>query len=280
MQDVEERRVARADQAVAVDVRVRRAAFAGDRVDPLDVLAAEVVEHLADQADALVLPHARAQEPVQRLVGRVDHRARLGQQRDLVGRLDPAGLQEDLLAVDHLDAGRAQRAQDRHLDDVDADRLAGQAVLGQLGRDLAGDLLGDARVGVERAAQCGDAGPRPIRCRPATGCTAGGAAPRTRSPTAIGSPAARQHREADQLVHRPGADVRRGHVSDVGEVEAQQRAEARTGRARRPAAAADRHAAGQDRPAAPSQRRWSHRCESPWSVTSVSRHRVLGPYVR
>ena len=33
---------------------------------------------------------------------------------------------------------------------------------------------------------------------------------------------ARQQREADQLVHRPGADVGGGHVADVGEVEGQQ----------------------------------------------------------
>ena len=37
--------------------------------------------------------------------------------------------------------------------------------------------------------------------------------------------AARQDREADQLVHRPSADVGRGEVADVGEVEGQQRAE-------------------------------------------------------
>ena len=43
--------------------------------------------------------------------------------------------------------GALQRGEDRHLDDVDADRLAGQPVLGELGGDLAGDLLGDAGVG-------------------------------------------------------------------------------------------------------------------------------------
>ena len=37
--------------------------------------------------------------------------------------------------------------------------------------------------------------------------------------------AAGQQREPDQLVHRPGADVGRGHVADVGEVEGQQGAE-------------------------------------------------------
>ena len=37
--------------------------------------------------------------------------------------------------------------------------------------------------------------------------------------------AARQHREPDQLVHRPGADVGGGQVADVGEVEGEQAAE-------------------------------------------------------
>ena len=112
-------------EPVAVDVRVRRAALAGDRVDALDVLAAEVVEHLADQADALVLPHARAQELVQLLVGGVDHRAGLGEQRDLVGGLDPAGLQEDLLPVDDVEAlARCSAARTGISIDVDADRLA------------------------------------------------------------------------------------------------------------------------------------------------------------
>ena len=110
VQDVEERRVAGADQPVAVDVRMRRAALAGDRVDALDVLAAEVVEHLADQADALVLADARAEERVQLLVGGVDHRAGLGQQADLVGCLDPPGVEEDLLPVDDVEAlGAAAR---------------------------------------------------------------------------------------------------------------------------------------------------------------------------
>ena len=35
----------------------------------------------------------------------------------------------------------------------------------------------------------------------------------------------RQQREADQLVHGPGADVRGRHVADIGEVERQQRSE-------------------------------------------------------
>ena len=136
MQDVEERRVARTQDAVAVDVRVGRAALAGDRVDPFDVLAPEVVERLGDEADALVLPHARTEEAVQVLVGGVDHRAGLGQQGDLVLGLDPTGGEEHLLAVDDVEATVPHRREDGHLDDVDADRFVRQVVLGELGRDL------------------------------------------------------------------------------------------------------------------------------------------------
>ena len=50
VQDVEERGVAGADHAVGEHVRVRRAALAGDRVDALDVLRAQVVERLGDDA--------------------------------------------------------------------------------------------------------------------------------------------------------------------------------------------------------------------------------------
>ena len=66
--------------------------------------------------------------------------------------------------------------------------------------------------------------------------------------------ALRQQREADELVHRPRADVGRGDVADVVHVEAEQRAQLGLGeralRARQPLAAA----AGRSRPAAPSRR--------------------------
>ena len=52
VQDVEERRVPRADEPVGEHMRVRGAPFARDRVDAFDVLGAEVVEGLGDQSDA------------------------------------------------------------------------------------------------------------------------------------------------------------------------------------------------------------------------------------
>jgi hypothetical protein len=226
VQDVEERRVAGADEPVAVHVGVRRAPLAGDRVDPLDVLAAQVVQDLAHQAHALVLADAGTEELVQLLVRRVDHRARLREQADLVAGLDAAGLQEDLLAVHDGEPFGLQRRQDRHLDDVDAERRVGHTVLAQHGGDLLGHVGGDARVRVERAAQRGDPGPGPL----------GAVEPGVVELVVPGGGAevphhrlapARKHGEPDQLVHRPGADVRRGQIADVGEVEREQRAELR-----------------------------------------------------
>ncbi len=61
VEDVEVGGVARSQHAVGEDVRVRAAPLAGDRVDPLDVLGAELEEPLADERDALVLAHPRLQ---------------------------------------------------------------------------------------------------------------------------------------------------------------------------------------------------------------------------
>ena len=228
VQDVEERRIPRADQPVGVDVRMRGAALAGDRVHTLHVLAAQVIQHLADQADALVLPHAGPQELIQLLIGRVDHGARLSEQRDLVWGLDPARLQEHLLAIDHVDALRPQGGQHGHLGHVDPERRTSQPALAQLGGDLGGDIRRDPRLRVERAPQRRDA-----RSRAASRLAAGGliqprivelvmAGGGTEIPHDGLGPAGQQS-EADQLVYRPGAYVRRRHVTDVGEVEAQHR---------------------------------------------------------
>jgi hypothetical protein len=209
---------------------VRRAALAGDGVDPLDVLGAQVVEDLADHADALVLANPRPQEAVQLLIGRVHQGAGGRQQADLVAGLDAPGLQEDLLAVDHLEAGGLEGGQHRHLDDVDAERLTGQAALLQLAADLAGDLLGDARRRVEGPAERGDAGAGAallglVRAALQPGVVDLVVTGRRPEVPDDRLAAARQQGEADELVHRPGADVGRGHVADVVEVEGEQRSQ-------------------------------------------------------
>ena len=167
VQDVEERRVAGPDDPVGVDVRVRRAALARDRVDALDVLRAEVVERLGDQAHGLVLPHPGTQELVELVVGRVHHRGRLGQQaRSRRAVLMRAGLEEHLLPVDDVDARLLQGEQDGQLDHVHAERLVEDAELLELALDLAGHLLGDPGVRVEGAPQGRDARPGPgLRAR-------------------------------------------------------------------------------------------------------------------
>ena len=174
-------------------------------------------------ADALVLAHARPHRAVQLLVGGVDHRACLVQQRDLVLGLDHARLLHQLLAVDDLDAGGLEREQHRGLDRVDADRLAEQAALLELDADLLRDVLGPPGLGRHRAAQGRDAGARAAVGEPRVVelVVARGRAevPHDRL-VVLGEQA-----EPVQLVLRPRADVRRGDVADVDHVEAQQRPE-------------------------------------------------------
>ena len=163
MEDVEVGGVARPQHAVGEDVRVRAAPLARDRVDALDVLGAELEQPLADERDAFVLANARLQRLEEILVRRVDHRARHVQQRDLVGGLHHARVLHQRLPVDDRDPGRLERAQDGQLDDVDAERLAEQAALLELGADLLGDRLGPAR---DRPAQGRDAGARAVFAEP------------------------------------------------------------------------------------------------------------------
>ena len=99
MQDVEVGGVARPQRTVGEDVRVRAAALAGDRVDALDELRAHLVEDAVDEGDRLVLAEARAQGAVELLVGGVDHRAGVVEQRDLVARLDHPCVLHELLAM-------------------------------------------------------------------------------------------------------------------------------------------------------------------------------------
>ena len=101
VQDVVVHRIARAQHAIREHVRVRAAALARDRVDPLDVLRAQLVEHLARRAPTASFSRMPGFIAVIELVvGRVDHRRRMREQRDLVLRLDLARVGHQLLAVD------------------------------------------------------------------------------------------------------------------------------------------------------------------------------------
>ncbi len=86
----------------------------------------------------------------------------MGEQEDLVGRLDPPGLQEHLLAVDHGQAAPLQGGEHRHLDEVDAERLVGQAVLGEDVIDLRGDIFGEPGTRRDRPAQRRQTRPRTV----------------------------------------------------------------------------------------------------------------------
>ena len=90
--DVEERLVAGAQQAVGEDVRVRGAAVAGDGVDRLDVLGAELEQELVRmrrRPGSRGFPGAASGRSV---VDGVDDSGGVIEQRDLVRRLDLARL--------------------------------------------------------------------------------------------------------------------------------------------------------------------------------------------
>src|SRR5207237_4490639 len=89
-----------------------------------------------------------------------DEHARRRQQLDLLRRLDRARLQHQLLAVDDLEPAPLEREEDLRLDDVDAERLALEAVLAEDGADLAGDVVAALGAGRHRAAERRDPGRR------------------------------------------------------------------------------------------------------------------------
>ena len=180
VQDVEVGWVARSQDPVGVHVRVGAAALARDRVDALNVLRAEVVEHLGDEADALVLPHAGLHGAVELVVGGVDHGARRRQQRDLVLCLDDAGALHQLLPVDDLDPFPLEREQNGQLDHVDAEWLLRQPTLLELDAASAprlrpGPTSARTRRAVSRFLHAS--------ARPARGSRARGVEPQSRSPS-------------------------------------------------------------------------------------------------
>jgi hypothetical protein len=230
VQDVEEGGVPRAQQPVGEHVGVWGAALPGDRVDSLDVLGAELVEHLVHEGDAVVLADAGAEELVEVLVGGVHHGGGVGEQADLVAGLDPARLEEGLLPVHDADAEVGEREHHWRLDDVDTQRLVLEAMVREHLVDLRGQVLSAACRGRDRTAQRGDAGAGAVVLAPLGGV---GVVQPGRVQLVVlgcaaevpqdGLPVPRQHGEADHLVHGPGADVRPGHVADVVEVEREQR---------------------------------------------------------
>ena len=223
LQDVEIRHVAGADHAVGEVVRMRVAALAGHGVHCFDVIRAVAIKEVVDHRDNVVLAHARPQLLVHEVIGAIDHAGGVVEQRDLVLRLDLAGFEHDLLAVGDLEAGLLQFEHHRRFDDIDADRHVGDAVLAQNGGEFFGVLLHQAEGGRHGAAQADQAGLAILRVEPwriKLVMDGGGAeVPQDRFA------GAGQQRPARQLVAFPFADLGRGQITDVVDVEHQQRAE-------------------------------------------------------
>ena len=141
------------------------------------------------------------------------------------GGLDPPGLEEDLLAVDDVDAlGRGARP-------GSASRRR-STPSGSFSRPCSRSTVATLRATSSAMPASGWKAPRsvemPARARSVPSsqglnswwCLRGRAEVPEHRLAAAG-----QHREPDQLVHRPGADVGGGQVADVGEVEGEQGAE-------------------------------------------------------
>ena len=164
MDDVEEALVAGPEEPIGERVRMRVAPVAGDGVDRLDVLGAELEEHLHRVRHDLVLLHARPQHPVDLLVDRIDDAGGVVEQRELVLALQPPCLEHHRLRVDEMEAVALQREQRRHVRDVDSDRLLLEPPLAELGEDHLGERVRNAgRVG-HRAAHRRHPG-APVRLR-------------------------------------------------------------------------------------------------------------------
>jgi hypothetical protein len=219
LDDVEERLVARADQSIAEDVRVRAAPLAGHGIDVVDVLGSDVEQVLRDVGDELALADARLELLGDQLVGAVDHRARGVEQHDLVDGLDFPGVQHDLLRVEDADPLRFERREHGRLDDVDTERH----VRSPLGLE---DFLELSRRDPEKASIWGDRAAEPDHARMdvllAQPRAVQAMVLRRRAEVPdVGIAAARQQRVSRHLVARPFPDMGARDIPDVVEVEEQ-----------------------------------------------------------
>ena len=250
--DVEERLVAGADEPVGEVVRVRVAPLTGDRVDRLDLVGAHLVEALVGVRDDLVLAHPGLQHLDDVLVDAVDHRRRLVEQDDLVGRLDHPGVEHELLAVDDRQALPLHLEQERRLDDVDAHGLVGHARLDEQRLDLRHRVGHQPDRRRDGAAEAEEAGPVVLGRHP-LGVLLVVLDRRAEVPQHRVL-AAGQQGVADHLVAEGAADPGLRRVADVVEVE-QQEGAALAGLQRLPwPGRAGSRAGGRSRPAARSRR--------------------------
>ena len=217
-------------------MRVRVAAVAGDRVDRLDLLGAELEQQPLRLGHdlALVTPGAAARRSAHR------RRRRSGgvvEQRDLLVGLDRS----------RAPASPASRPRSRLPTRCSACSVTMSVMSMPSGSpaepaltQLVLDRARRARPGRRSRPASRRASARRRRgssTRAARARTAGGAGRPSRSPTAPGRPRAEQH-EPRVLVARPLADVGARHVADVVRVEQQQRPEL-GGAQRRPGTSPD-----------------------------------------
>ena len=190
----------------------------------------EVVELLGRDPDQLVLANPGPERLVQVLVGRVHHHRGAVEEDDLVPGLDPARRLHELLAVDDLEPFLLEGRQHRELDDIHAEGRPVEPPRLQLALDLLGEVLRPAHLRRHRAAEERDPGARPLAEPGAVELVVARGRAEVPHDRQV---AAREEREARELVARPLADGRGGDVADVVHVEAEERAQLRPGQRRR-----------------------------------------------
>src|SRR5579871_6135330 len=212
MDDVEVGLISRPDDAVREDVRVGAAAFAGDRVDALDVLRAEGVEGVVGERHDVALPHSGLQPLEDLLVGGVDHRGGLVEEDDLVDRLDLPREQHRLLTVHHRHAETLEGPKQGDVDDVDPERLTNRPFGSQYLDHLGGGALGEAGLEPDGAAESGIAAAAVRRVDPgATESVRHGGRTEVPDPRLAGTG---DEGVPLELVERPVSDVGGRHVAD------------------------------------------------------------------
>jgi hypothetical protein len=224
--DVEVRLVPGPDQTVREDVRVRAAAFAGDRVDRLDELRAHLEQACVRERDDVALADTGLEGLEDVLVDPVHHRAGLRQQRDLVGALDLPCVGHHLLTVADLDARLRERQEDRRLGHVHPQGKVADAVLLHDRADLPRGTRLQADARVDRALQARVPADRVrlvVQVRQLQPVGLRGRA-EVEDPRAT---RAREQRVPLALVERPVPDLRGGQVADVAGLEQQQRPQLR-----------------------------------------------------
>ena len=221
--DVEVRRVTGANQPIREIVRMRTAAFSGDRVDGFHAIRTHFVQTLGRQRHDLAFLDAWLQCCGDVLIDAVDHAGGDVQQRDFVVVLYLARQQHHLLAIANLDAFFLQCKQHRRFADIQTQRHVRHAFLLEDGFDLLCRLLEQSDVGTDRASHSGIAGKnvilvKPGAVEPVMACC-GTEVP---DPRVAGSG---EQAVPDQLVASPLSDDGAGDVANVVLIETQHGAE-------------------------------------------------------